>query len=625
MARMRSRIWQNLPALVVVGLGLGTTIAVTLWVGRWERLYRQSEFQQQTQNLTTALQRTTNRYTELLLAIGDLYQATEHNVDAAMFQRFVARSVTTYPGIQALEWAPEIAARDRAVYEQQLSQTTNQRITTITERDTNTDQLQPAARRDRYVPVTFLEPLATNEAAMGYDLASDPTRRTALEQARDTGQIAATGRIQLVQETRANQYGFLVFVPIYQPNFAGSNLPSIPSASAVPDTLIQSASDSFMPLQPDPIAARRLAIQGYVLGVFRVADVVEESLQDLNYTIDFYLLDQTAPNAEELLGYYRTTRQSITALHPSEPRAKFTPAAIAAGVCPVPIDCTETVQVGQRQWQLVFLPSAQHVLLWRTLGTGFIGLLFTSTLLIYVRRWQSELEQTRQLSDLKLRLFSLASHELRTPLSVISVSAQSLVTNSVVLSPTQQIKTLSRIQAAAQRMGQLVDDMLTLTRAEAGKLEFNPEIVAIAPFCQQVIDQVQLQPGQRIQLSGNAINTQIFADKRALHSILVNLLVNASKYSPESTPIELIINTKKRAENSIISIQVCDRGRGISPAEKAIVLKAFQRGKETEAIPGSGLGLAVVKTCVDLHGGSLEIHSQVGQGTCILVQIPWLE
>ncbi|NER83760.1 MAG: histidine kinase, partial [Leptolyngbya sp. SIO1D8] len=95
-----------LPAGLILTLGLGMTLAATAWVGRWERLSRQSKFQKQINNLTTALQRTTNRYNELLLSISDLYYATGDQVDEQAFSRFVQRAVNTYPGIQALEWAP---------------------------------------------------------------------------------------------------------------------------------------------------------------------------------------------------------------------------------------------------------------------------------------------------------------------------------------------------------------------------------------------------------------------------------------------------------------------------------------------------------------------------------------
>ena len=201
-------VFRYVPSALILLLGLGVTLTTTVWVERWERLSRQSEFQKQTNNLTTALQRTTNRYTELLLSISDLYSAVNNDVDAAAFRRFVNRAVKDYPGIQALEWAPQITQSERINYEQWLSTLTNRDRAFITERDKQTAQLRPAAERNFYVPVTFVEPLSSNEAALGYDLASDETRRIALEIARDTGEIAATGRIQLVQEKTENQYSF---------------------------------------------------------------------------------------------------------------------------------------------------------------------------------------------------------------------------------------------------------------------------------------------------------------------------------------------------------------------------------------------------------------------------------
>ncbi|MEM9815890.1 MAG: CHASE domain-containing protein [Cyanobacteria bacterium P01_D01_bin.6] len=574
-----------LPTGLILVLGLGATLATTAWVERWERLSRQSEFQKQTNNLTTALQRTTNRYTELLLSISDLYDAANNQVDEAAFRRFVSRAVDTYPGIQALEWAPQVAQSDRVNYEQQLQAATNNSRALITERDINTGQLVAATERDRYVPVTFLEPIESNEAALGYDLASDVTRRIALEKARDTGAIAATGRIQLVQETNENQYGFLVFVPIYQTQNATS-------------------------------LASKDNVLGYVLGVFRVADVIEESLQDLDYDIDFYILDQTAEPTEQLLGVYRTASQSVSA----ETRSVLPPEA-SNSLCAEPENCIQQIQLGQREWQIVFVPATQYAWLWGTLATLIIGLLLTATILIYVSRWQSELRQTRELSHLKLRLFSMASHELRTPLSIISISAQSLATNFNDLSPEKRANNIDRICVAAQRMGKLVGDMLTLTRAEAGKLEFNPEIVALEPFCQQLYQQLHFRAGQTLSLEGNALKTKVFVDKSLLSSILINLLSNASKYSPEHSLIRLVINHKP----ATVCLQVIDQGIGILPQERSAILEAFYRGENAGAASGTGLGLAVVKTCVDIHQGTLTIDSHPERGTCVTVQLPDIE
>jgi len=578
-------VFRYVPSALILLLGLGVTLTTTAWVERWERLSRQSEFQKQTNNLTTALQRTTNRYTELLLSISDLYSAVNNDVDAAAFRRFVNRAVKDYPGIQALEWAPQITQSERINYEQWLSTLTNRDRAFITERDKQTAQLRPAAERNFYVPVTFVEPLSSNEAALGYDLASDETRRIALEIARDTGAIAATGRIQLVQEKTENQYSFLVFVPVYR--------------------------------QPvSTLDSRREAVLGYVLGVFRVADVIEESLRDLDYEVDFYVLDQTARPPEQLLGVYSSETQKVSA-----ERQAMQELQKPHPLCTNSTNCIQNIQLGQREWQIVFVPADARSFLWGTLATLIIGLLLTATMLVYFSRWQNELKRTRELSELKLRLFSMASHELRTPLSIISVSAQSLATHQNELSSEKKANNINRIRIAAQRMGKLVNDMLTLTRAEAGKLEFSPEIVDLEPFCKQLYEQLNFKTGQTLVLAGNAIKGQIYADKSLLNSILINLLSNATKYSPEHSLIRLVMDE----EATHISLQVIDQGIGILAKDKAAILGAFYRGQNVGAISGTGLGLAVVKTCVDLHKGTLTITSHPDRGTCVTVKLPQIE
>lgn len=574
-----------LPASLVLALGLGVTFAATVWVGRWERLSRQIEFQKQTNNLTTSLQRTINRYNDLLLSISDFYSATGSQVDEAAFRQFVQRALQSYPGIQALEWAPLVPHAERAAYEQALQARTGLQQAKIMEGD-RAGNLIAAAVRAQYIPVTFVEPWQGNEVALGYDLTSDQTRRIALERSRDTGMLAATGRIQLVQEIANNQYSFLVFVPIYRQ-----------VAQTFPE--------------------RRQQLQGYILGVFRIADVVEESLHDLNYETDFYILDQTAQPNEQFLGFYDANKdQLITQTNP-----KLQQDLMQRTPCLAASDCAQLIHLGQRQWRVVFLPSSANSPLWSTLATLLIGLMMTAMLLVYLSRWQAELRRTRELSDLKLRLFSMASHELRTPLSVIMLSAQSLEANRERLTPQQQANTLDRIQLAAKRMGQLVSDILTLTRAEAGKLELNPEIVALEPFCQQLCDQIQLKSGQDLSWAIAAPCTQAYLDKNLLHSILINLLSNAAKYSPENSKIQLQITET----GSILNFQVHDQGIGIPQEAIAHVFEAFYRGKNVGTIQGTGLGLAVVKTCVDLHQGRLIVDSQPDCGTCVTVMLPRIE
>ena len=574
--------WQYWPTGLVLGVGLGISLGIASWVGRWERLSRQQQFQQQISNLNTALQRSLNRYTELLYSLGDVYRMRDNQISQGDFSRFVQRALSSYPGIQALEWAPHITAAERSRYEQTLPPDRPG----ITER--NAEGLLMSARsRAEYVPVTYIEPLSGNEIALGYDLASDATRRIALERARDTGQLAATARVRLVQETADAQYSFLVFLPIYE------RLAVTPSQ-------------------------RRRSLAGYVLGVFRVADVVEESLQDLDYNIDFYIRDSTAPEQEQFLGFYASNQQQVISADESTIRDRLDQQSL----CITEASCTEIISFGQREWIILFLPDSDYGedwLPWGAIATFCMGLLLTISIAVYVWRSQTILDRTRELSDLKLRFFSMASHELRTPLSTILLTAQSLETNQCILTVDQKQNAIERIHTSARRMTQLLDDILTLTRAEAGKLDVSPEIVDIHDFCQSVIDDVQLQakPHQVIQTTLNVDDPRVYLDRNLGRSLLHNLLSNALKYSPPHSMIELRI----QSTHQTLQFQVIDSGIGIPVHSQQRIFDAFYRGSNVGDIPGTGLGLSVVKTCVDCHHGSIQIHSRPKEGTIVTVKL----
>ncbi len=588
MYKSLSRLKPYLPTALTLIVGVGLSVVAAIAVGRWEYATRQAQFQQQTDNLATALQRSINRYTDILLAIADFYAAAPTEVSQPEFQRFVRRAIASNPGIQALEWAPRISQAERLTYEQGI-QAQGYPTFEITER--REGQLVRAGDRPEYIPVTYIAPWSGNEVAFGYDLASDETRRLALEAARDTGEIVASGRIRLVQEQK-DQFGFLVFLPIYQP-FSAS------------------------------IPARRENLRGYILGVFRVADVVEESLQGLSYNIDFYLYDDQAIGTDShFLGFYDSVRQQV--LPPANPPINYRTGN--GSLCAIAAHCTHRLQVGQRQWSVLFLPAAADRgsgLTWGAAATVGGGLLLTSSLVFYLVKSQAELARTLELKELKLRFFSMVSHEFRTPLSTVLISAQSLEAHHQEFTEEQKLKIVQRIQSASKRMTQLLSDILTLTRAESGKLEFTPTILNLSQFCEQLVEEVQLSigSGHLIGLQCDDACTKAYLDGKLLHFILTNLLSNAIKYSPAHTSVDLKVSCTK----ATIVFQVGDRGIGIPPEAHSHLCETFYRGSNVGDIAGSGLGLAVVKTCIDLHGGNLAIASQLHQGTTITVTLPRIE
>ncbi len=230
------------------------------------------------------------------------------------------------------------------------------------------------------------------------------------------------------------------------------------------------------------------------------------------------------------------------------------------------------------------------------------------------------LEKEREMSELKLRFFSMASHELRTPLSTILLSAQSLKNSGGRWGEEKTFKNINRIETSAKTMTQLLTDILTLTRAEAGKLEFHPEAVNLTEFCLILIEQVEvsLLVNQRVLFVSEWWGGEAWIDEKLLRSILTNLLSNAIKYSGEGSSIYL---TLKR-EGDLVIFQIRDQGIGILLEDRQFLYDSFHRGENVGNIPGTGLGLAVVKKCVELHGGSISVESEVGVGSLFTVWLP---
>jgi PAS domain S-box-containing protein len=231
------------------------------------------------------------------------------------------------------------------------------------------------------------------------------------------------------------------------------------------------------------------------------------------------------------------------------------------------------------------------------------------------------LEREKELSALKIRFFSMASHEFRTPLSTILAASQILETcGNEAAEQEKRSRNLKRIQSSIKNMIQLLDDILTINRAETGKLEFNPKLLDLENFCLNFIDELRLSAGNQHTITFSCLEHcgNAYLDEKLLRSILANLLSNAIKYSPEGGNVTL---TLRREQNNAI-FQIKDRGIGISPTDQKRLFEPFNRGKNVRNIPGTGLGLVVVKKCVDLQGGNISVNSVVRDGTTITVTLP---
>ncbi|MCA1994946.1 MAG: PAS domain S-box protein [Coleofasciculus sp. S288] len=254
------------------------------------------------------------------------------------------------------------------------------------------------------------------------------------------------------------------------------------------------------------------------------------------------------------------------------------------------------------------------------LPSRHLGVLRDITERIQAEEMRRALEAEKELRNVQLRFFSMASHEFRTPLSTILLTAQLLKARTQEWSPDKLHRNLQRIETTAKNMTHLLDDILTINRADTGKLECNPHSLNLEEFCRQLVEDLQLNAGSKHPITfvnhGQYLN--VWLDEKLLRSILTNLLSNAIKYSPQGGEIHFALTV----EPTEVVFQIQDQGIGISPEDQQHLFKTFYRGKNAEHIPGTGLGLTVVKKCLDLQGGNITLTSQVGVGTTVTVTIP---
>lgn len=239
-----------------------------------------------------------------------------------------------------------------------------------------------------------------------------------------------------------------------------------------------------------------------------------------------------------------------------------------------------------------------------------------------VIRQQTEqlLERERELNELKSNFVTLASHEFRTPMGTILSSASLIGRYNGPKEVEKRERHVQRIKSAVHGLTGLLNDFLSLSQMEKSTLHGSPQLLNIVTFCEEVMEDMQevTKPGQRIVYSHQSGESIIRVDGQMLKNILVNLLVNASKYSAENKEIALTT----RVEGNQLWLTVRDEGIGIPDADKDKLFINFFRARNVSHVEGTGLGLYIVKRYVDLLGGTISFTSQLDSGTIFTIQLP---
>jgi signal transduction histidine kinase len=230
------------------------------------------------------------------------------------------------------------------------------------------------------------------------------------------------------------------------------------------------------------------------------------------------------------------------------------------------------------------------------------------------------LAREKELSQLKSNFVSMVSHEFRTPLGIIQSSAELLREFYTRMESEERDDQLDSIFRNTRRMAGMMEEILVLSRLDAGKLEFQPTSLDLNAFCRRVVDEVRSATNRRcpIDLSLNSFPREVRADERLLGHIFTNLLSNAVKYSESGATVHFAF--ERNGTEAVGTVR--DRGVGISEEDQQKLFTAFHRGANVGSRPGTGLGLMLVKRCTELHGGKVRVSSQIGEGTTVVVTLP---
>jgi PAS domain S-box-containing protein len=232
----------------------------------------------------------------------------------------------------------------------------------------------------------------------------------------------------------------------------------------------------------------------------------------------------------------------------------------------------------------------------------------------------TNLAREKELSELRSNFVSMASHELRTPLATLSLALEFLTAYRPELSEEAIEKSLTTANHSALHLSAIVDDLLLLGCADQGQLKCTTETISVWDHLSMMSSEAKL-PGShrhRINITCEPPDFEANLDPQLLQHMLVNLLSNACKYSADPLPVQL----RARQLAEAIELQVEDSGIGISEVDQNRIFTLFFRGRNVGAIPGTGLGLMVVKQCVEAHGGNITFTSSINKGTCFTITIP---
>ena len=527
-----------------------------------------AEFVTDAQETRREIQTGLNSYIEVVRA-GGVLLSSDNEIQGSSFRRFVdgLQLRERYPGMEGIGFAQCVARGEL------------RRFLRLLDLDGNPVRVWPAGERPHYCPVVFFEPTdEQSKRAVGFDLASSTVLQETMLAARDSGAPMASRKVTDLSIGDDGWHGnVLLFIPIYRSSVA-----------------------------PQNIEQRRRAFVGFAFSPFDSRRLLDSIVSSVRPAVGFEVYDGNTATPSNLLA--ASTANAVGHYQLIEP-----------------------VQVAGRDW-LVAVKSVEEPVTQAPQGARqlLIGGIILAFMLFLVTRAQVEAWETAARHEQELRESALAlreseaqaraanrakdeflatlSHELRTPLNVVLGWVNMLRHGNVFTDRVPHA--LEMIERNARQQAALIEDLLDVSRIVTGKLRLDLTPVALPPIVSAVIE--SLRPSadaKRVSLTGPAAGDDfsVLGDADRLRQASWNLLSNAIKFTPSGGTVTVELT---RDEHHV-RLAVRDSGIGIAPEFLPHVFERFRQADSstTREHTGVGLGLAITRHLVELHGGTIEARS----------------
>ncbi|MCG8632472.1 MAG: CHASE domain-containing protein [Desulfobacterales bacterium] len=694
---------------VITTLFIGTVLSVTTYFisKNIERHDMAEMFRSAMKVKTISIRRELELNSQVLDDLKGLFKASTF-VSRQEFKTFTTSILDRRPEIKALEWIPWVPLSRKGEFIKKAQQDGYTDFKFTRKNTTGGLTAQNNENKPFYFPVFYLEPLQGNEAAFGFDLASNPARYAALRKAWESGQKTATRKISLVQAQK-KQNGILIFIPVYNDD-------------------------------PGDSDQRLKTLKGFVLGVYQISDIIDTA-------IEYVKADEITEGLHLLVTDISSSSPELLYGQDNEGMARKSR-----------ITYSETFNVADRKWEITgwpaetFIQSHEH---WTPLITGTSIFLFTLLVSFSIRQRTAELQVTRSRSRaiienvingiitidrygkverfnpaaerifqyrdgevigrnvkmlmseqdrphhdtylvnylltgnkriigtgrevvgkrkngelfpmelavsemrvdnerkfigiitditerkkaeqalvdakekaieanrLKSEFLNVMSHELRTPLTVM-LGNLPLLTDPDDLPDPDEIKEIADdIESSGQHLLTLINDLLDISKIEAGKMQLNRERLKTPDIVEDSVSAIQAMADQKgIAIEKQIGDIELFADPVRIKQVMINILGNALKFTEQGR-----ISIHVTREDQGVLFSIADTGCGMNEEDLAHIFEKFKQvdSSATRAAGGTGLGLAITEKLVTLHGGTITAESRINKGSTFRILIPHAE